>query len=149
MAHTITVSIRLDECPGTSFVEKLGDKAAISADLSTPSGWDEGGYAAFNVPGISIQPAVAGVPAAAGHSIENANISISDAGHKGLIQTAKISGSSALRLLLDGALRDKITRGSTKPGSSMRSRTGWRPRTCSGRASRRVDLTPSLATVKE
>jgi amidohydrolase len=92
-----------------NYVNQLGEKAAISDELSKPSGWDEGGYAAFNVPGISIQPAVAGVPEVPGHSVENANISISEAGHKGLVQTAKIEAAVALRLVLDPALRDKVT----------------------------------------
>ncbi len=91
------------------YVNQLGEKAAISNNLGNPSGWDEGGYASFNVPGIGIAPAVANVPSSAGgHSIENANISISPEGHKGLIQTAKISGSSALRLIIDPAMRDKV-----------------------------------------
>lgn len=91
------------------YVHQYGDAAAISEELGNPSGWDEGGYAAVNVPGISIQPAVAGIPEAAGHTDENAAIAISPEGHKGLIQTANISAAVGLRLVVDPELRAKVT----------------------------------------
>ncbi len=84
------------------------DKAAMSDDLGEPSGWAECGLPAVNVPGIGIQAATAGIPSAAGHSHENAAITISPEGHKALVQMAKIGAAMGLRLLLDPELRAKV-----------------------------------------
>jgi amidohydrolase len=86
------------------YVKEYGDSEAISKELGTPSGWDEGGYGSVNVPGICVYPAIANVPELAGHSDENADITITDVGHGALVQTAKISGAMALRLILDPKL---------------------------------------------
>jgi hypothetical protein len=51
---------------------------------------------------------VAGVPEVAGHSYENAAITISPEGHKGLVQTSKIGAAVALRLLTEPELREKV-----------------------------------------
>jgi amidohydrolase len=90
------------------YTNEYGDAVAISDELSDPSGWDETGIGAVNVPGLSIVPAVANIPEVAGHSHENAAITISPEGHKGLVQTAKIGAAVALRLVLDPDLRAKV-----------------------------------------
>ena len=86
------------------YVKEYGDSEAISEELDEPSGWDEGGYASVNTPGVTVVPAIANVPELAGHSDENADITITEVGHKALVQTAKISGAMALRLILDPKL---------------------------------------------
>lgn len=48
------------------------------------------------------------MPEASGQSHDNAAISITPEGHKGLIQTAQIGASVALRLLTDPDLRAEI-----------------------------------------
>lgn len=84
------------------------DKAAISEELGDPSGWAECGLPSVNVPGITIQAATAGVPSVAGHSHENAAITVSPEGHKALVQMTKIGAAMGLRLVLEPELRAKI-----------------------------------------
>ena len=91
------------------YTKEYGDASAMSEELENPAGWDEAGVGAVNVPGVSVRPAVAGVPEVAGHSYENAAITISADGHKGLVQTAKIGAAVALRLVMDPDLRTKVT----------------------------------------
>ncbi len=86
------------------YVKEYGDPEAISEGLGKPSGWAEAGYPSVNVPGICVYPAIANVPELAGHSDEKADITITDTGHEALVQTAKISGAMALRLILDPKL---------------------------------------------
>jgi hypothetical protein len=43
----------------------------------------------------------------AGHSQENANITLSPAGHKSLVLTAKVMAAVGLRLFMDEELRKK------------------------------------------
>ncbi len=90
------------------YTKEYGDAEAISDELDGPSGWDETGIGAVNVPGVQIQAAVAGIPEVSGHSHENAAITISPEGHEGLIQTVKIGTAVALRLVLDPDLRAKV-----------------------------------------
>lgn len=90
------------------YQKEYGDAAAIIEELGDPTGWDESGIGAVNVPGVYIIPAVYNIPEFAGHSYENAAITISPEGHKGLIQTAKIGTAVGLRLLLDSELRAKV-----------------------------------------
>lgn len=86
------------------YVKSYGDAEAISEDLGNPSGWAECGYPSVNIPGISVYPAIANIPELAGHSDENADITITEAGHRALVQTAQISGAMALRIILDPKL---------------------------------------------
>jgi amidohydrolase len=86
------------------YVNEYGDAEAISEESDKPSGWAECGYPSVNVPGISVAPAIANVPELPGHSDELADISITDVGHEAAVQTAKISGAMALRLILDPKL---------------------------------------------
>lgn len=90
------------------YTHQYGDASAISEELDEPTGWDESGIGAVNVPGIQIKPAVDGTPDVAGHSYENAAITVSPQGHKGLIQTVQIGSATALRLLLDRDLQAKV-----------------------------------------
>jgi len=86
------------------YLKEYGDSEAISEELGKPTGWDEGGYSAVNILGITVNPAIANVPELAGHSDENADITITDQGHEALVQNAKISGAMALRLIFDPKL---------------------------------------------
>jgi metal-dependent amidase/aminoacylase/carboxypeptidase family protein len=90
------------------YINEYGDKEAISDELRDPSGWDEAGFGGVAVPGVGITPAVAGVPEVSGHSHENAAITISPEGHKGLVQISKIGATVGLRLFLDPELRQKV-----------------------------------------
>ncbi|MEI9475702.1 MAG: peptidase dimerization domain-containing protein [Deltaproteobacteria bacterium] len=70
-------------------------------------GWDETGSVSILFPGTRVAVGVAGMPQVAGHSIENANVSISPVGHKGLILTGKVMGAIGLRLVMDPEVRKK------------------------------------------
>jgi metal-dependent amidase/aminoacylase/carboxypeptidase family protein len=74
---------------------------------SVPRFWEETGFATIEIPGCHPGIAVNGIPERAGHSQENADITISEAGHWALVQTAKVSAAVHLRLLLDEALRER------------------------------------------
>jgi amidohydrolase len=100
--------------PGIS-VKVLNDMAfqyaveyggANIGERQVPRHWEETGFATLKVPGVHISIGTEGLPSAAGHSQENADITISPAGHKSLILTAKVMGAVALRLLIDKKLRD-------------------------------------------
>lgn len=90
------------------YVNEYGDAEAISEEFSKPSGWAECGYPSVNFPGVTIAPAIAGTPEVAGHSDENADLTISEKGHKALVQTSKIEGAVALRLVLDPKLLSTV-----------------------------------------
>jgi amidohydrolase len=90
------------------YVNEYGDKEALTEELDDPTGWDEAGFGGANVPGVHIQPAVANIPEVSGHSEENAAITISPEGHRGLVQTSLIGAVVALRLLTDPDLRAKV-----------------------------------------
>jgi hypothetical protein len=59
------------------------------------------------VPGVHISIGTEGIPEVAGHSQENADITVSPAGHKSLVLTSKVMGAVALRLVVDPELRKK------------------------------------------
>jgi hypothetical protein len=60
------------------------------------------------VPGAHVSIGTEGLPGGvAGHSQENADITISEAGHKSLILTMKVMAASGLRLFMDKKLRDQ------------------------------------------
>ena len=91
-----------------NYTKEYGDANSLSDELTDPTGWDESGIGAVNVPGVQVRAAVLGVPEVAGHSYENAAITISPEGHKGLVQMSKIGAAVALRLLMDPDLRKKV-----------------------------------------
>jgi hypothetical protein len=72
-----------------------------------PRHWEETGFGTIVVPGAWVGIGTEGIPEVAGHSKESADITISPAGHKSLILTAKVMAATALRLLLDPDLRQK------------------------------------------
>jgi amidohydrolase len=84
-------------------------------EREVPRHWEETGFATLKIPGVHISIGTEGLPSAAGHSQENADITISPAGHKSLILTAKVMGATALRLLIDKNLRE----------SAKREHAGW------------------------
>lgn len=84
-------------------------------ERNVPRHWEETGFATLLVPGVHISIGTEGLPPAAGHSQENADISVSPAGHGSLILTAKVMGAVALRLLIDEKLRD----------SAKKEHAGW------------------------
>jgi amidohydrolase len=90
------------------YVNEYGDADAISDQLGSPVGWDEAGLGSVMVPGLYVRPAVSGVPSASGHSHENAAITVSPEGHRGLQQTAQIGAVMGLRLLTNEEIRDQI-----------------------------------------
>lgn len=77
-------------------------------ERSMPKAWEEGGYASLLIPGISPDIAVEGIAATAGHTQENADITITPEGHRSAVLTAKVMAATHLRLLLDPALRKKV-----------------------------------------
>ena len=76
-------------------------------ERKVPRHWEETGFATLRVPGAHVSIGTAGIPEAAGHSLESAAITISDAGHDSLILTAKVMAAAGLRLALDPELRRK------------------------------------------
>lgn len=74
---------------------------------AVPRHWEETGFATLVVPGAHVSIGTEGIPKVAGHSQENADLTVSPEGHKSLILTAKVMGASALRLVMDKKLRDK------------------------------------------
>jgi amidohydrolase len=74
-----------------------------------PRQWEETGSATIVVPGAHVSIGTEGLPEVAGHSQENADISLTDAGHRSLILTTKVMAASALRLVMDPELRAKAT----------------------------------------
>lgn len=72
-----------------------------------PRHWEETGFGTIVVPGAWVGIGTEDIPEVAGHSKENADITISPAGHKSLILTAKVMAATSLRLLLDPDLRQK------------------------------------------
>ncbi len=76
-------------------------------ERKVPRHWEETGFATLLVPGIHISIGTDGIPEVAGHSQENADITVSPAGHKSLLLTSKVMGAVALRLVVDPELRRK------------------------------------------
>ena len=74
-----------------------------------PQQWEETGFGTIVVPGVHVSIGTADTPEVAGHSQENADISVSAAGHRSLILTAKVMAASALRLIMDPELRERAT----------------------------------------
>ena len=74
-----------------------------------PRQWEETGFGTIVVPGVHVSIGTEGIPEVAGHSQENADVSVSEAGHRSLVLTAKVMAASALRLLMDSELRDRAT----------------------------------------
>lgn len=77
-------------------------------ERAVPDQWEETGFATLLVPGVHIHIGTADIPEAPGHSQANADITISAAGHRSLILTAKVMAATALRLLMDEELRNRI-----------------------------------------
>jgi aminobenzoyl-glutamate utilization protein B len=73
-----------------------------------PTQWDETGAVTLLMPGVQSKIGVAGIPEAPGHSPENADITITEAGHKALILTSKVMAATALRLFTDPELAKKV-----------------------------------------
>jgi hypothetical protein len=76
-------------------------------ERKVPRHWEETGFATLRVPGAHVSIGTEGIPEAAGHSLESAGITVSDAGHDSLILTAKVMAAAGLRLALDPELRRK------------------------------------------
>lgn len=76
-------------------------------ERAIPRHWEETGFATLLVPGVNVSIGTEGIPQVAGHSQENADITISPAGHQSLILTAKVMGATALRLVMDPEMREK------------------------------------------
>jgi len=74
---------------------------------AVPRHWEETGFATLVVPGAHVSIGTEGIPKVAGHSQENADVTVSSEGHISLILTSKVMGAAALRLMMDKKLRDK------------------------------------------
>jgi len=79
----------------------------MAGERQVPRHWEETGFATLVVPGAHVGIGTEGIPEAAGHSLENAEITLSDAGHRSLVLCAKVMAASGLRLLMDPGLREK------------------------------------------
>ncbi len=76
---------------------KIGTRAV-------PRHWEETGFGTLVVPGVHISIGTEGIAEVPGHSQENADITVSAAGHESLILTSKVMAAVGLRLVLDTAL---------------------------------------------
>lgn len=74
---------------------------------NVPSQWEETGFGTLKVPGVQVHIGTADTPEVAGHSKENADLSVSPGGHASLVLTAKVMAATGLRLLKDPQLREK------------------------------------------
>jgi amidohydrolase len=79
---------------------KIGERAV-------PRHWEETGFGTLVVPGAHVGIGTEGIPDVPGHSQENADISISPAGHESLILTAKVMAAVSLRMMMDAKLREQ------------------------------------------
>ena len=70
--------------------------------------WEETGFGTMIVPGVQVHIGLADTPDLTGHSQEAADQSVSPAGHKSLVLTSKVMAATALRLVTDQTLRDKV-----------------------------------------
>lgn len=76
-------------------------------ERAVPNQWEETGFGTLAVPGVHVSIGTPDIPDAAGHSQENADITVSDAGHESLILTSKVMAATALRLVMDPEIREK------------------------------------------
>jgi len=76
-------------------------------ERAVPNDWEETGFGTLTVPGVQISVGTEGIPEVPGHSMQNANITITPEGHKSLILTSKVMAAVGLRLLMDPDLRQK------------------------------------------
>jgi metal-dependent amidase/aminoacylase/carboxypeptidase family protein len=72
-----------------------------------PRSWEETGRATLVVPGVHVSIGTKGIPEAAGHSQENADITVSREGHESLVLTSKVMAAIALRLIMDPELCER------------------------------------------
>ncbi|MFC2161356.1 peptidase dimerization domain-containing protein [Acidobacteriota bacterium] len=77
-------------------------------ERKVPTHWEETGVATLLVPGAWVSVGTKGLPGAAGHSQESADITITPAGHESLILTSRVMAASGLRLILSPELRKKV-----------------------------------------
>ena len=81
----------------------------IDEKQGPPGSWDETGFMSIKMPGVRVAVGVPGCPPdLPGHSMENANLSISPVGHKGLVMTSKVMAAVGLRLAMDPDARKKV-----------------------------------------
>jgi amidohydrolase len=84
------------------------DYGGVNIDKrAVPRHWEETGFGTLVVPGVHISIGTEDIPKVAGHSQENADITVSAAGHKSLILTSKVMAAVGLRLFMDEGLRKK------------------------------------------
>jgi amidohydrolase len=84
------------------------DYGGVNIDKrAVPRHWEETGFGTLVVPGVHVSIGTENIPKVAGHSQDNADITISPAGHRSLILTSKVMAAVGLRLLLDEELRKK------------------------------------------
>jgi len=76
-------------------------------ERAIPRHWEETGFGTLIVPGVHISIGTEGTPEFPGHSQENADLTISEAGHRSLILTSKVMAAVGLRLILDPSLLEK------------------------------------------
>lgn len=76
-------------------------------ERAVPNQWEETGFGTLAVPGVQVSIGTSDIPEVAGHSHENANITVSDAGHDSLILTSKVMAATALRFIMDPEIREK------------------------------------------
>lgn len=79
-------------------------------ERAVPRNWEETGFGTLEVPGAHVSIGTEGLPDAAGHSQESADITISPAGHESLILTSKVMAAAALRLVMDEKLREEANK---------------------------------------
>jgi metal-dependent amidase/aminoacylase/carboxypeptidase family protein len=76
-------------------------------ERAVPNQWEETGFGTLAVPGVQVSIGTPDIPEVAGHSHENANITVSDAGHDSLILTSKVMAATALRFIMDPEIREE------------------------------------------
>jgi metal-dependent amidase/aminoacylase/carboxypeptidase family protein len=75
-------------------------------ERAVPNQWEETGFGTLAVPGVQVRIGTEDIPEVAGHSQDNADITVTPPGHKSLILTSKVMAATALRFIMDPQIRE-------------------------------------------
>jgi amidohydrolase len=78
-------------------------------EAQVPRHWEESGLMSLKVPGVTVGVGTPGLTVApAEHSQENADLTITEEGHRCLVLTMKVMAATGLRIMMDPIIQNKI-----------------------------------------